>query len=140
MCRQSDISYPAHMSKELIDKYTREKAHIAPKNFKELYKHSHLKKMSYGGGLMDVKQLGKKSCTQRPNQPMNSALKCKMGVECQATCLRDYLFPNNKTTLYIVCVEGEWTVKDGEWDEIPSCERKLFKIINKNTYVHIQFN
>lgn len=110
------------MSKELIDKYNREKTHMAPKNFKDLYKTTKVKQLSSSNS--DTVYFGKKTtCSLRPTKSiMNASLQCKQG-QCQATCLRDYQFPNKEKTLYLICNDGEWSVKDTEWDEIPSCER-----------------
>lgn len=70
-----------------------------------------------------------KGCSSKPKQPMNAKLQCSsISNTCKATCISDYQFPNAATNLFISCVDGEWVIKDSEWSEIPSCERKYFMI------------
>lgn len=101
--------------------------HTGQKDFKTMYQLKSQPRYSYSGETSGSNQ-GSKTCTKRPKQPVNASMRCTLlSNSCQATCLRDYLFPNGETSLYISCVDGEWTIKNSEWDEIPSCERKLNK-------------
>lgn len=83
----------------------------------------------YGSGKM------KASCMIPPSAPNHATLQCsEASKSCKATCANEYKFPNGHSVLYISCVDNEWTVKDSEWGEIPSCERNICnKFINLNT-------
>ncbi|XP_039283049.1 LOW QUALITY PROTEIN: hemocytin [Nilaparvata lugens] len=61
------------------------------------------------------------SCETRLTAPMNSILRCSSYSGCQATCLRDYQFPNGETQLFFACQEGKWRVRGSTDDEIPQC-------------------
>ncbi|RZF44969.1 hypothetical protein LSTR_LSTR001930 [Laodelphax striatellus] len=61
------------------------------------------------------------SCETRLTAPMNSVLRCSSYSGCQATCLRDYQFPNGETQLFFACQEGKWRVRGSTDDEIPQC-------------------
>lgn len=74
-------------------------------------------------------QSGEKStkpCQRKVKSPMNAAVKCTADM-CRVKCLVDYKFPNGDTVLTMSCVDGEWTIKGAEWDEVPSCEREPHK-------------
>lgn len=87
--------------------------HTQGKQFKSLHD------LSYGPDEYNFdSHANTKMCTHKPKSPMNAAMKCTLkSNSCKATCLKDYSFPNGETTLPIICQDGEWT-------ELPSCERK----------------
>lgn len=78
------------------------------------------------------------SCSSEPQAPMNAELRCTKG-SCKATCIADFEFPNSETVLYISCVDGEWTIRDSEWETIPSCERN-YNILQKLIQIFLFIN
>lgn len=80
-------------------------------------------KVKSGYGFGNMKKAG---CLTPPSSPNHATMQCSAASNsCKATCSREYQFPNGHSTLYISCIDNEWTIKDSEWDEIPSCEREF---------------
>lgn len=39
------------------------------------------------------------------------------------TCLEDHQFPDQTESKSMVCENGVWKVTDGNWDDMPDCQR-----------------
>ncbi|PSN55610.1 hypothetical protein C0J52_04024 [Blattella germanica] len=63
-------------------------------------------------------------CKEKPSTPQNSRMHCSIFSGCRATCLANYVFPNNETKLFITCNESKWKVDNGAWAVIPDCKPK----------------
>lgn len=64
-------------------------------------------------------------CNPPLNQPSNAKMECNNNM-CKATCMKNYQFPNGATILNLKCVNMDWIIQGVEWNEIPSCERKIY--------------
>lgn len=70
------------------------------------------------------------SCSSRPKPPGEAwSMKCVGSSSCQVSCLSDYAFPNGDVTLSLVCINGRWTPKNFEYNEIPPCRGSQNSII-----------
>ncbi len=63
---------------------------------------------------------------------INGKVSCELGKgKCRATCLREYLFPNKQSTLWLHCIDSEWVIENTTRTQIPSCERNFIEIYSE---------
>lgn len=61
-------------------------------------------------------------CNKDPNPILNAQLKCSSS-QCKAQCLPEFQFPSKVTSMILNCINGQWTVKNSNSNDIPICER-----------------
>uniref|UniRef100_A0A7G3AKI1 Putative hemolectin isoform b n=1 Tax=Lutzomyia longipalpis TaxID=7200 RepID=A0A7G3AKI1_LUTLO len=66
-------------------------------------------------------QYENKLCLQKPSLPSNSRQTCTSS-QCTISCAKGYRFPDGTTVTNVVCREGEWTPKRGDWPTVPDCQ------------------
>lgn len=63
-----------------------------------------------------------------PNPVINAKMRCS-NAGCSASCLENFQFPDGELEVIFDCDDGEWFVRDSEFETVPACERKYLSYL-----------